>query len=33
MVNPIKGVKTGPRHGHQNVPVQDVVIEKAEIVD
>jgi len=33
VVNTIKGVKTGSRHGHQDVPVQDVVIEKAEIVD
>jgi len=33
VVNTIKGVKTGSQHGHQDVPVQDVVIEKAEIVD
>ena len=32
-VNAIKGVGTGSRHGHQDVPVQDVIIEKAEIVD
>jgi len=30
VVNAIKGVKTGSRHGHQDVPVRDVVIEKAE---
>jgi peptidyl-prolyl cis-trans isomerase B (cyclophilin B) len=33
VVNKIKGVRTGSRHGHQDVPVEDVVIEKAEIVD
>jgi len=33
VVNAIKGVKTGSRHGHQDVPVEDVVIEKAQIVD
>lgn len=27
-----QGRQTGSRHGHQDVPVQDVVIEKAEIV-
>jgi peptidyl-prolyl cis-trans isomerase B (cyclophilin B) len=32
-VNAIKGVRTGSRHGHQDVPVEDVLIEKAEIVD
>jgi len=32
VVNAIKGVKTGSRYGHQDVPMQDVVIEKAEIV-
>jgi len=31
VVNEIKGVKTGSRHGHQDVPVREVVIEKAEI--
>lgn len=31
-VNAIKSVSTGSRHGHQDVPVEDVVIEKAEIV-
>lgn len=29
VVNKIKGVKTGNRQGHQDVPVEDVVIEKA----
>jgi peptidyl-prolyl cis-trans isomerase B (cyclophilin B) len=33
VVNAIKGSKTGGRQGHQDVPVEDVVIEKAEIVD
>ncbi|WP_133512410.1 peptidylprolyl isomerase [Candidatus Thiosymbion oneisti] len=33
VVNTIKGIKTGSRHGHQDVPMQDVIIEKAEIVD
>ncbi|MCU0835587.1 MAG: peptidylprolyl isomerase [Chromatiaceae bacterium] len=33
VVKKIKGVRTGSRHGHQDVPVEDVVIEKAEIVD
>jgi peptidyl-prolyl cis-trans isomerase B (cyclophilin B) len=33
VVNSIKGVKTGSRHGHQDVPVEDVVLEKAEIVE
>jgi len=32
VVDKIKGVKTGNRSGHQNVPVEDVVIEKAEAV-
>jgi peptidyl-prolyl cis-trans isomerase B (cyclophilin B) len=31
VVNRIKGVATGNRHGHQDVPIQEVVIEKAEI--
>jgi peptidyl-prolyl cis-trans isomerase B (cyclophilin B) len=31
VVDKIKGVKTGSRAGHQDVPVEDVVIEKAEI--
>ena len=29
----IKGISTGTRNGHQDVPVENVVIEKAEIVD
>ena len=32
VVDKIKGVKTANRGGHQNVPVEDVVIEKAEVV-
>ena len=32
VVDKIKGVKTGNRAGHQNVPLDDVVIEKAEVV-
>jgi len=31
VVDKIKGVKTGNRAGHQNVPLEDVVIEKAEV--
>jgi peptidyl-prolyl cis-trans isomerase B (cyclophilin B) len=33
VVNKIKRVATGNRHGHQDVPVEDVVIEKAAIVE
>ena len=33
VVNAIKGSKTGGRQGHQDVPVEDVIIEKAEIRD
>ena len=33
VVNAIKGVKTGSRMGHQDVPVEDVVIETAEVVE
>ncbi len=33
VVNAIKGSKTGGRQGHQDVPVEDVIIEKAEITD
>jgi len=33
VVNAIKGVATGSKRGHQDVPVENVVIEKAEIVD
>lgn len=32
-VETIKGVATGSRHGHQDVPLSDVIIEKAEILD
>lgn len=32
VVDKIKGVKTGNKGGHQNVPVDDVIIEKAEVV-
>jgi peptidyl-prolyl cis-trans isomerase B (cyclophilin B) len=32
VVDKIKGVKTGNRSGHQNVPAEDVIIEKAEAV-
>jgi peptidyl-prolyl cis-trans isomerase B (cyclophilin B) len=32
VVNQIKAVPTGNRQGHQDVPVEDVMIEKAEIV-
>ena len=31
VVDKIKGVKTGNRGGHQDVPVEDVVIERAEV--
>lgn len=33
VVEAIKGVKTTSRAGHQDVPVDDVIIEKAEIVE
>ncbi len=33
VVNRIKGVQTTSRMGHQDVPADDVIIEKAEIVD
>ncbi|NEX18540.1 MAG: peptidylprolyl isomerase [Halochromatium sp.] len=33
VVNAIKDSKTGGRQGHQDVPVEDVIIEKAEITD
>lgn len=33
VVDMIKKVKTGNHSGHQNVPVEDVVIEKAEVVE
>jgi len=32
VVDKIKKVKTGDRSGHQNVPLDDVIIEKAEIL-
>ena len=32
VVDKIKGVKTGNRGGHQDVPIDDVLIEKAEVV-
>jgi peptidyl-prolyl cis-trans isomerase B (cyclophilin B) len=33
VVNAIKGVKTGSRNGHQDVPVDDVILQKAEVVE
>jgi peptidyl-prolyl cis-trans isomerase B (cyclophilin B) len=33
VVDSIKGVRTGSKRGHQDVPVEDVVIEKAEVVE
>jgi len=33
VVNKIKGVDTTSRAGHQDVPVEDIIIEKAEITD
>ena len=33
VVNAIKGVETGSKQGHQDVPVQDVIVEKAEVVE
>jgi peptidyl-prolyl cis-trans isomerase B (cyclophilin B) len=32
VVNAIKGVATGNKHGHSDVPKNDVVIEKAEVL-
>ena len=32
VVKAIKGVATGNKHGHQDVPLEDVMIEKAEIL-
>jgi peptidyl-prolyl cis-trans isomerase B (cyclophilin B) len=32
VIDKIKGVKTANRGGHQNVPTEDVIIEKAEVV-
>ena len=31
VVDKIKGVKTGSRGGHQDVPVEDVILERAEV--
>lgn len=33
VVNKIKGVETGTKAGHGDVPVEDIIIEKAEISD
>ena len=33
MVDKIKKVKTGNRGGHQNVPLENVLLEKAEVVE
>ena len=33
VVDKIKGVPTASKAGHQDVPVEDVIIEKAEIVE
>jgi peptidyl-prolyl cis-trans isomerase B (cyclophilin B) len=33
VVNAIRGVQTGSRHGHQDVPIQNVIIEQAVIVE
>ena len=33
VVNKIKGVETGNKSGHADVPVEDIIIEKAEISD
>jgi len=33
VVNAIKGVATGNRQGHQDVPLENVVVERAEIID
>ncbi|HKS12951.1 MAG TPA: peptidylprolyl isomerase, partial [Pseudomonas sp.] len=33
VVDAIEGVRTGSKSGHQDVPVEDVVIEKAEIIE
>ncbi|SEQ77423.1 peptidyl-prolyl cis-trans isomerase B (cyclophilin B) [Nitrosomonas sp. Nm51] len=32
IVDKIKKIKTGDRSGHQNVPLDDIVIEKAEVI-
>lgn len=33
VVNAIKGVATGSKQGHQDVPAEDVILEKAEIIE
>ena len=33
VVDAIKGVSTGSKAGHQDVPKDDVIIEKAEIIE
>jgi len=33
VVDKIKGVQTTSKSGHQDVPVEDVIVEKAEIVE
>lgn len=33
VVDKIKGVKTGNKGFHQNVPNEDVIIEKAEVLE
>jgi peptidyl-prolyl cis-trans isomerase B (cyclophilin B) len=33
VVDKIKGVSTTSKAGHQDVPVEDVIVEKAEIVE
>jgi peptidyl-prolyl cis-trans isomerase B (cyclophilin B) len=33
VINKIKTVKTGSKHGHQDVPVENVIIEKAFVVE
>ena len=33
VVEKIKGVATGSKSGHQDVPMEDVIIERAEIVE
>ncbi len=33
VVNAIKGVQTGSRYGHQDVPVQDVILQQATILE
>ena len=33
VVDKIKGVKTTSKAGHQDVPVEDVIVEKAEIIE